>query len=196
MTHAIPPAARDVLDFWFGPSDVPEFGTYSEAWFTKNPDFDAAIRARFEVVWRSALTDALDGWRDHRRSCLALAVVLDQFPRNMFRGSSTMYASDERARSVSRHALARGYDLGLRTVERWFFYLPMEHSETLAEQDLSVRLFEGLAHDPRYDSSIESAHRHREIVARFGRFPHRNEILARASTAAEAAFLLEPNSSF
>jgi uncharacterized protein (DUF924 family) len=185
-------AASEVLDFWFGG----DLGLYRPAWFDKDPAFDASVRTRFEDLWREASEGAHDTWLDAPSSALALVVVLDQFPRNMFRGGPAMYASDAQARVAARAMLARGFDLVLPAMARIFAYLPFEHSEDMADQVCSLRLFAGLAFDPARVRSLESARRHHEIVLRFGRFPHRNAVLGRETTAEEAAFLLEPNSSF
>jgi uncharacterized protein (DUF924 family) len=117
-------------------------------------------------------------------------------PRNLYRGTPRAYASDARALALARAAVAAGFDRGLRPVQRWFVYLPFEHAEALADQERSVALFEAIADDPATAEVLDTVRRHREIIARFGRFPHRNAILGRPSTAAEEAFLREPDSSF
>ncbi len=186
----------DILEFWFGRPEDKGFGELRDAWFEKDPAFDAEIRRRFLAVYERAAAGELDGLANSAEGALALIVALDQFSRNMFRGQPGMYATDEKARALARMALDRGFDQQLVPVQRLFLYLPFEHSETLADQTLSVKLFEALPAIPNRDETSSSALRHREIVERFGRFPHRNAILGRETTPDETAFLEEPNSSF
>lgn len=183
MSAAATPA--DVLAFWFDPA-------HEALWFEKNDAFDAACVAALLPAHERAVAGALDGWCATAEGTLALCILLDQLPRNAFRGQARAFASDPKARAVARQALASGFDLALPLKQRRFLYLPYEHSEDLGEQFLSEALFQTL-------DSAEStlyARRHREIVERFGRFPHRNAALGRSSTAAEVAFLTEPMSSF
>jgi len=184
---------EDVLDFWFG--DDPTL--FREAWFRTDPTFDAACRARFGTVLEAARTGALDSWAETPRGTLALVIVLDQFSRNIHRGTPDAFAADPRARALADAAVARGDDHHLGPIERSFLYLPFEHVENLADQDISVRLSETLR--GTYDSAdraIDYAERHRDVIRRFGRFPHRNAILGRASTPQELAYLAEPGSGF
>lgn len=185
-----------VLDFWFGPAGSEDRGRPRDAWFRKSPEFDAQIRDRFLSLHEAAARGELGAWEQAPASSLALAVVLDQFPRNMFRGTPGAFASDALALGVARRAVARGFDRMLMSVERWFVYLPFEHSEDLADQRRSVELFEWLSGEESSKSPIDYAHRHFEVIARFGRFPHRNAILGRASTPEELEFLRQPGSSF
>lgn len=181
--------ARRLLGFWF--ADGPE--TFRKAWFARDDAFDAACRDGFGPLVVPARDGALDGWATTPEGTLALLLLLDQFPRNLFRGSAEAFASDAHARRVARRAvLQQGQDLALRPTQRIFLYLPFEHSEEPADQDLSVALFEGLRDDPshaRAGGTIDYAWRHRAVIRRFGRFPHRNAALGRASTAEEAAWL-------
>ncbi len=186
----------EILEFWFGREGEEGYGEFREAWFVKNPEFDREIRDRFEPVYEEAAAGGLDLWRDEARSCLALIVVLDQFPRNMYRGDARMYAADELARATARHAVEHAFDRELPPHGRMFMYLPFEHSENLEDQRLSVELFRGLAGQMGSEDLLEYSVRHMEIVERFGRFPHRNEILGRPTTPEEAEFLEGPNSSF
>jgi uncharacterized protein (DUF924 family) len=172
---------QDVLAFWFGQQ--------KKAWFEKDPAFDEQIRSRFLPLYEQAAQGALRGWLDAPGSCLALVIVLDQFPRNMFRGSARAFEADPLAREAARRIVERGWDREMTEDERGFAYLPFEHSESLEDQETSMRLFEGSA-------SFEWARRHWEIVRRFGRFPHRNAILGRASTPEEIEFLKQPGSGF
>jgi uncharacterized protein (DUF924 family) len=189
-------APQEILDFWFGCEDEEGYGEFREAWFTKDREFDREIRDRFEAVYEEAAGGGLDHWKSEARSCLALIIVLDQFPRNMYRGDARMYAADEKAREAARHAIEHAYDRELSPYGRLFTYLPFEHSEELDDQRLSVELFRGLATEMGSEDLLGYAVRHLEIVERFGRFPHRNEILGRRTTPEEAEFLSGPGSSF
>ena len=185
--------AEDVLHFWFG-GDRHRFR--GERWFRTDEKFDTLCRERFEFTVRAAMDGALDNWATTPVGALALVIVLDQFPRNMFRGSHQAYAGDAHARRVAREALAAGFDAQLTPVERVFLYLPFEHSEDLADQDLGVELFSIFRDDPQLGKAPDSAERHRDVIRRFGRFPHRNAVLGRASTAEEEAFLAEHGRGF
>ena len=187
---------QEVLDFWFGREGEEGYGEFREAWFNRDPEFDREIRDRFEPVYEEAATGRLDDWKSEARSCLALIVVLDQFPRNMYRGDARMYAADEKAREAARHAVEHAYDRELSPYGRLFIYLPFEHSEELDDQRLSVELFRGLATEMGSEDLLGYAVRHLEIIERFGRFPHRNEILGRRTTPEESMFLSGPDSSF
>ena len=184
----------EVLDFWFGAPDSPERGRARKAWFVKSDAFDQSIRERFAATTLAARRGELDHWSDTPLAGLALLILLDQFPRNLHRGSADAFASDARALSVARTLLGRGFDRVLRPVERLFVYLPFEHSEDLAVQRTSLALFEALARDGQ--DNVDYARRHYEFILRFGRFPHRNAALGRASTPQELAFLAQPGSSF
>ena len=154
------------------------------------------VRDRFETVYAEAAAGELETWKEEARICLALILVLDQFPRNMFRGDARMYAADGLARAAARHAVERAYDRELPTFQRTFVYLPFEHSENLEDQRRSVELFRKVAEETGSEDLLVYAVRHLRIVERFGRFPHRNEILGRQTTPEEAEFLREPDSSF
>lgn len=188
-----------VLRFWFGDPDDPgsEYGQQRRVWFKKDPAFDDTIRRQFLTDYEKASTGALATWRQEPRSCLALVILLDQFPRNLFRGEARSFASDRAARDTANYALTQGYDQQVLPVERIFFYLPLEHSENLADQERSVELVRSLhATHPGFESSLDYALRHRDVIQRFGRFPHRNEILGRETTSEEAEFLRQPGSRF
>jgi uncharacterized protein (DUF924 family) len=186
----------DILAFWFaeGP-DTPR-----EAWFRRDSAFDAEIRARFGQLVAPAREGALDAWAATPEGALALLLVLDQFPRNLFRGAPEAFASDTHAlRLARRFVLGARMDLQLAATPRVFLYLPFEHAEEMAAQDQSVALFEGLRDDPRHaraGGGIDYAWRHRAVIARFGRFPHRNAALGRTSTAAELTYLAMPGAGF
>ncbi len=185
-----------ILDFWFGAEGGAGAGQPRDVWFRKDPAFDAEIARRFGPLMEAAALGDLEAWRTGALSALALVILLDQFPRNVHRGEPAAFAADAAALAVARHAVAHGLDQQVLPVQRWFFYLPFEHAEDLAAQDQSVRLFEALPEHPGREGVIDYAHRHRDVIRRFGRFPHRNAILARPSTPAEIEFLKQPGSSF
>lgn len=189
----------EILEFWFGTLDPLQI-SYSEGrkrWFLKNEVFDATCRQRFLDVYQQAIAHQLDTWEETALGTLALVLVLDQFPRNMFRNTPQAFASDEQARQVAKRAIARGFDQSLHPVQRIFIYLPLEHSELLEDQHQSVELFTalGATHPELYDT-LDYAQRHRAVIEQFGRFPHRNQILGRSSTPDELEFLKQPGSSF
>lgn len=186
----------EILGFWFGRPGDPHFGTRREVWFRPKTAFDEAIRTQFLDDYEAAVAGRYDHWCEASDSCLALILVLDQFPRNMFRDSSRAFAADGQALAFARHALDRGYPDARMLHEKQFFYLPFEHSEDLADQERAVALFRALEPFDGKERVLGIADRHREIIERFGRFPHRNELLGRESTEEELAFLKEPNSSF
>jgi uncharacterized protein (DUF924 family) len=187
---------REVLDFWFGAPDAPDFGEPRDAWFEKSAEFDAEVRDRFVGTWVAAAQHQLDDWLDAPLSALALIIVLDQFPRNMFRASAKAFVADRQAQSVAEHVVARGWDRDLKPAQRWFVYLPFEHAESLALQERCMELFAGLVDHAGSASAIEFARRHHDVIRRFGRFPHRNAILGRDSTPEEIEFLKQPGSGF
>jgi len=179
-------SAEDVLAFWFDG----DLGTKRKVWFEKDDGFDAAC-GQFAEARDSAKRGGLDHWGDTPRGALALIILLDQFSRNLHRGSPEAFAADGKARAVARLAIARGFDLALPPAARCFVYLPFEHAEDPAAQDESVRLLTPL--DDRYARYAVS---HRDVITRFGRFPQRNAALGRVSTAAEEAYLADPDRGF
>lgn len=188
--------AREVLRFWFEGPDGRYAGQARRRWFVKDPDFDAQIVARFGELIESALAGACDDWgRSEERAC-ALVIVLDQFTRNAFRGTPRMYAGDAAALRTARHIVAEGWDRRYDPLHRWFAYMPFQHSESLADQRESMRLFAQLRDDPVAGAAWSWVERHHEIIERFGRFPHRNAMLGRVSTPQEIEFLREPGSAF
>ena len=182
----------DVLVFWFGAPPHTERGE----WFRKDAAFDAAIRERFGDALARGLAGAFGEWCGEPRGALARVVLLDQFTRNAFRDTPRAFAGDARALATADDAIRRGFDASLDRYERWFLYIPYEHSEDLAMQRRALELFGALARDEGLDGPLRYAKRHAEIIERFGRFPHRNSILGRESTPEEIAFLREPGSSF
>lgn len=177
-----------VWDFWFGALDAdgnagPEV---ARRWWRKDPAFDAEIAQRFGALHRAVVAGERDAWRAEPRGALAYVVVLDQFSRNLFRGGPGMFAADAQALAAAKAAVAAGHDRALPPAPRGFFYLPYMHSEALADQDACVALF---ADVPGAAQSVDFAERHRAIIRRFGRFPHRNACLGRETTPDERAFL-------
>ncbi len=182
--------AAEILNFWFEE-------TAREAWFKKDPAFDQQVRERFLATHARARAGDLDGWEQDADSCLALIILLDQFSRNMFRDSPDAFASDPQSYEIARRAVEAGHDRALPVGRRGFLYMPYMHREDLAAQDECLRLFEAMEDElAERERTMEAVRRHREIIARFGRYPHRNEVLGRHSTPAEVAFLTEPKSSF
>jgi uncharacterized protein (DUF924 family) len=179
--------SKEVLELWFDPAN-------RSHWFVASADFDDLIRKRLGPLHDDAAEGRLEKWRESADGALALCILLDQAPRNMFRGSPRAYATDPQARSVARHILSSDFDRSYPTDDhRLFAYLPFEHSEDIGDQRLAVKLLAERTTDER---SLAYARLHLEIIAQFGRFPHRNAILGRASTSAERAFLATPGSSF
>jgi uncharacterized protein (DUF924 family) len=193
MTSA---TATDILDFWLGEPQSADYGKPRAVWFQKDTAFDQLLRDRFFAVYEQAAVDGLAHWQEDLHSCLAFIILLDQFPRNLFRNTPQAFSTDFRALATAKYAIAQGYDQLLLPVQRWFVYLPFEHSESWEEQQRSIQLWEQLRSDADSASAIEFAHRHAEIIQRFGRFPHRNQILGRTSTEEELEFLMQPGSSF
>lgn len=195
MAEAALPPPAEILAFWFSERARP-------LWFKRDAAFDEAIRARFAAAVEAAIAGRLGGWEREPESCLALLILLDQFPRNLHRGSPRAFAGDTAARAVARRAIARGLDRRVPADRRLFFYLPFEHSEDPADQRQAVALFRRLAETETgaaREQALEQlvwAERHAAVIERFGRFPHRNAILGRDSTPEELEFLKEPGSSF
>ena len=188
--------ARAVLDFWFGASDESFHGQSRPEWFRKDAAFDALIVQRFGALIEQALVGGIDDWAE-TLPALARVIVLDQFTRNAFRGAARAFAGDAMALQSARALVASGRDRELSGLQRQFAYLPFEHAEDIAHQRTSVQLFEQLGRDePALAGLVEWARRHHDIVARFGRFPHRNAALGRTSSAEEIEFLKQPGSGF
>ena len=188
--------AQRVLDFWFGAPGSPQAGQRRPEWFRKSEAFDGSIREQFMDTYDQAAAGRFAHWSEAARPLLALIVVLDQFPRNMFRGSPRSFATDDVALVAANLMVGQGWDLELAPLERSFAYLPFEHAENLAAQERSMALFGALAKDPACADLLEWARKHYLIVERFGRFPHRNIVLGRVSTPEEVEFLNQPGSSF
>jgi uncharacterized protein (DUF924 family) len=185
-------SAEKLLEFWFAPESEPD--RLRDVWFKATPEFDAALAAHFRADYDHAAAGAYESWRAAPQTCLALVLLLDQLPRNLFRNSPRAYATDAAALRAASEAVARGYDHAVAPVQRCFFYLPFEHSESLADQETGMRLFAALPEHPDKAAFVEAMRDHHETIARFGRFPHRNGILGRPSTAEERDFLRESGS--
>lgn len=178
---------KDILDFWFEE-------TSPQQWFQINPEFDAALAERFSEAYEKARDGLLDDWRQNADGCLALCLLIDQFPRNMFRQSKQAYATDSKALVVAKYAVSKGFDQVLPPVKRRFLYLPYEHSENLNDQRSCLAFFEKMKkEDPL---SYDYALRHFQVIEEYGRFPHRNKILERMNTPEEEEYLARPDSGF
>lgn len=190
--------AQEVLDFWFLPSSDPGHGQQRAEWFRKDDAFDAVIRERFGAAINHAIAGGLREWDEQGpRGVLARILVLDQFTRNAYRGTPESFAGDVLALNAARQLVASGGHLALSPWERSFVYMPFEHAEDARTQEQSVELFTDLAASHEgFSQSLDYAHRHRGVIARFGRFPHRNPILGRASTPEELDYLAKPGAGF
>ncbi len=178
---------KDILAFWFEE-------TQPAQWFQVNPDFDQALRDRFEDEYDKAFRGILDDWKRDSDGCLALCLLLDQFPRNMYRGTPRAFATDGRALVISKFALAKGFDQVLAPIKRRFLYLPFEHSENLNDQRKAAELFEKIKKDDPL--GYDYAMRHLKVIEQFGRFPHRNKILGRMNTPEEEEYLAQSGAGF
>ena len=186
MTKRPAESAEDVLAFWFAEGR-------REQWFRGGPSFDVVVEEVLGLAYHRAASGECDGWAESAAGALALVLLLDQVPRNLFRNDPRAFATDEQARHIAHAAIESEFDRGLSQVQRVFLYLPFEHSEELEDQELCCRLVAELDEDPGW---LDYARQHRDIIARFGRFPHRNAVLGRLCTPEEEAFLREPDSSF
>lgn len=187
----LPTRAQALLDFWFGPPDHPERFHHKQIWFRSTSEFDAAVREHFAADHDDAAAGRLAGWEAEPLSCLALVMLLDQVPRNIFRSTPRAFASDSLALATTMRAMERGFDRAVHAAWRLFFYLPLEHSEVLAHQQRGLELLLDLPPIPGRRMDGHMTRLHCEIIERFGRFPHRNVILGRESTEEELAFLAE-----
>ncbi|MDD5296596.1 MAG: DUF924 domain-containing protein [Rhodocyclaceae bacterium] len=195
----VPTAARAVLDFWFGPADPFQGGQFRREWFSKSDAFDAEIRENFGAQVVAALAGELTEWNATAEGALAHILLLDQFTRNIFRDTARAFAGDALALGLATSLVASGRDKNLPPIWRWFAFMPFEHSEALIDQERSVALFAGLCREGQhevFDAAYEYALRHRAVIERFGRFPHRNALIGRASTAEEIEALTLPEYHF
>ena len=187
---------EDVLNFWFGAPGSAEHGKRREVWFKKSDLFDHDVRRRFSTLHAFAADGRLTAWDMAPRTLLASIIVCDQFPRNMFRDDPRAYSTDRQALAAAQRMVERGWDTQCAPLERQFVYLPFEHAEDAAMQARSLELFGRLAEDPALADLPQWARKHADIIARFGRFPHRNAVLGRESTPEEIEFVKQPGSSF
>jgi uncharacterized protein (DUF924 family) len=178
-------AFREVLDFWFDEASEPH-------WFEPSAAFDEAVRERLAALHERAAAGDLDDWRASPESCVALCILLDQAPRQLFRGTGRAFATDDKALAIAEHALASGFDRPLSLAQRQFLYLPLMHSERLERQLRCLALYEA----PELRDKLVYVEEHADIIRRFGRFPHRNAALGRVSTAEEQAYLSESTKHF
>jgi uncharacterized protein (DUF924 family) len=169
---------QGIVAFWFSDAVRP-------LWFKSKPEFDNQLRERFESVWQQAATGKLDSWAKSAEGALALVILLDQIPLNIYRGEARSFSTEAKAREIAGHAINKGWDTTLPGEQKAFLYMPLMHSESLADQDRSVALYDAAG----LEYNLKFAKHHRDIIRRFGRFPHRNEILGRQSTEAEEAYL-------
>lgn len=199
------PSDQDVLDFWIGDAanDADAAARQNKLWFTKSFETDAEIADRFLPLIPALAEDLAYDWAEQGvRERLAAIIALDQFSRNLFRDNALSFAHDRIALGLAKEALMLGLDKSLTEVERIFLYLPLEHSERLTDQDLSIQMYSKLAEQarpafkPLCDSTLDYARRHRDVIAKFGRFPHRNAVLKRQSTQEEADYLSQPGAGF
>jgi uncharacterized protein (DUF924 family) len=194
--ESLPERAKALLDVWFGPPGDPDRERHRDIWFKSSAEFDASLRDAFLADHQAAAAGELGWWEILPESALALLVLLDQIPRNIFRDTPLAYSTDTEARAVADRALRRGFDRSVPAVWRLFFYMPFHHSEDLADQRRSVALFDMLPRNPDRRSALRRYGRpYVEVIERFGRFPHRNAILGRDSTPEEVAFLAERDKS-
>ena len=179
------PSIRDVLDFWFLPLDDPGHGKPREIWWVGSAEFDAEIRARFGAAFDRAVAGDFDSWRQSPDGALAHIILCDQYPRNMYRKTARAFAGDAKALETARLALARSYPAAFNRDMRLFFYMPFQHSEALSDQDLGCALFAAFEDAETMRHAVE----HRDLIVRFGRFPHRNDALGRICTEDELDYL-------
>ncbi|HEX4923705.1 MAG TPA: DUF924 family protein [Bdellovibrionales bacterium] len=195
---------ENVLEFWFGTlQDELDFpAEKSSIWFRKSDETDALIRDRYQLVWTHAHEGTYDVWTKIPHGRLALIIILDQFSRNMFRGTPQAFAGDKKALELAREGVRKKMDRDLYPIQRVFMYMPFEHSENLEDQNESVRLFTNLLEEVPdqlkrpMNEFLRYAKAHRDIIKQYGRFPHRNQTLGRTTTPEELAFLKKPGSSF
>jgi uncharacterized protein (DUF924 family) len=189
--------AQELWLFWFGKPGSAEYGQPRAVWFQKDPLFDELIRQRFGALHQAACQGECDSWQQHPATMLGLIILLDQFSRHLYRDSPQAFSHDDKALKLAIKAIDQEFDQQVMPVARAFYYLPLEHSENLAHQKQAVELFSRLqAEDKLYTPFAEYAQKHYEVIAQFGRFPHRNKILGRISSAAEQAYLNQPGAGF
>jgi len=186
--------APQILRFWFG--EGADYGKVHKRWFEKDPTFDALVTQRYQKLHQEMLDGAHREWLEEPHACLARIIVLDQFPRHIYRGSAQAFSTDTLARETAKHLVDKGWDRDMLPVERMFAYLPFQHSESLGDQEQAIELYQPLKGFPETADTDRYAVAHRDIIRRFGRFPHRNAALGCSSTPEEVEFLTQPGSSF
>jgi uncharacterized protein (DUF924 family) len=169
---------QSIVEFWFSDAVRP-------LWFGATPEFDKQVRERFELLWQQGAQGKLDGWVENVAGALALVILLDQIPLNIYRGQARSFSTEAKARDIAWYVIDKGWDVNLPDEQKAFLYMPFMHSESLADQDRSVALYEAA----KLDNNLKFAKHHRDIIRRFGRFPHRNKILGRESSEAEEVYL-------
>jgi uncharacterized protein (DUF924 family) len=190
------PLAVSILDFWFGAPGSPEHGTSRDVWFRKDPAFDEEIRRAFGNAVARALDGEFAAWCATAQGALARVLLLDQFTRNIFRDTARAFAGDALALATAQAAIDAGFDQSLDAFGRWFLYMPFEHAESVEAQRRSLALFAALSRDMGDPGPLEWAQKHADVILRFGRYPHRNDLLGRVSTPEEVAFLAQAGSRF
>ncbi len=178
---------QEILHFWFEETEP-------SLWFQQNEQFDSLVRDRFQMTWNMAREGLCDSWNRDADGCLALCIILDQFPRNMFRGRPEAFSTDKKALLIAKYAVSKGFDQVLPPVRRRFIYLTYEHSELLSDQKKAVELFSKMKKDD--PMGYEYAQRHFRVIEKFGRFPHRNAVLGRENTPEEQEYLAQPGAGF
>ena len=196
----------NIIRFWFGSENIDVIEARDDFWFSTNSQLDQEIKRDFSALVASAYKQDLANWAETAKGSLALLVLLDQFTRNIYRGTGRAFAYDEQTRAICLQGIERGFDLELSSSERVFYYLPLEHSELMSDQKQCVQLFKRLAHNvdekyagkyqQRFNAYVEYAVLHYKIIDDFGRFPHRNDLLGRESTQAELKYLIEGGATF
>jgi uncharacterized protein (DUF924 family) len=181
-----------IIEFWFGQVGSENYGCYRPWWFLASAATDRQLSDLFTTDYEFAAAGYLDGWQGWHHSCLALILLLDQLPRHLFRVNAAAFATDDQALIIAQAAVQSGIDQEFPAVQRWFFYLPFQHSEHLNHQQTSVELFNALPDHPDKQLALAAAHQHYQLIEKFGRFPHRNVALDRPSTDAELAYLSQP----
>ncbi len=206
MTQIIPTQAQDLLTLWFDTLlEKPDQQSVMKRWFSSDPNWDQQLNQQFGELLKQAEAGGLKDWEQTPESKLALIILLDQLSRNLYRGSAKAFANDPRAVKLAEQMVEQAWDQKLHPLQRLFIYLPFEHSESLAHQDQAIELFDRLKADPSeivseqkelFAMLLDYAHRHRDVIVKFGRFPHRNARLGRADTPEETEFLKQPGASF
>ncbi len=182
------PLSEEILTFWFGTTDPTREIDKRQVWFKSTPEFDGHLIEHYNDICAEAAAGALDRLKNTREDCLALILALDQFPRNIYRGTARAFESDPKARDLARHAIAQGFDRDMARWPRTFLYLPFEHSEIMEDQEKALALYSAFVDE----ESLKSAIGHHDAIRRFGRFPHRNAVLGRANTPEEEEYLKDP----